>query len=233
MSYKKEQALEFIDMLAPIAQKAFNNIGKILPSICIAMAIVESNCGQSSIMKKNNALLGQKVGTGKTAKKYWSGKFFVSRTKEEYTVGTHTIIKSAFRAYDSVEQCVFNYYELLNTSLYKKVVSNVDYKTQMQQIKDCGYMTSSTEVSSVISIIEKYNLTIYDIKNDSKSDNENDNENYNENDNNVTVYTVKKNDTLWGIASKYYGYGIKWRIIYDYNNLSSTILRVGQKLIIP
>ena len=226
MSYKKEQALEFIDMLAPIAQKAFNNIGKILPSICIAMAIVESNCGQSSIMKKNNALLGQKVGTGKTAKKYWSGKFFVSRTKEEYTVGTHTIIKSAFRAYDSVEQCVFNYYELLNTSLYKKVVSNVDYKTQMQQIKDCGYMTSSTEVNSVISIIEKYNLTIYDIKNDSENSIEKEM-------NSVTVYTVEKNDTLWGIASKYYGYGIKWRIIYDYNNLSSTILRVGQKLIIP
>ena len=226
MSYKKEQALEFIDMLAPIAQKAFNNIGKILPSICIAMAIVESNCGQSNIMKKNNALLGQKVGTGKTAKKYWSGKFFVSRTKEEYTVGTHTIIKSAFRAYDSIEQCVFNYYELLNTSLYKKVVSNVDYKTQIQQIKDCGYMTSSTEVNSVISIIEKYNLTIYDTKND--------NENSIEKEiNSATVYTVKKNDTLWGIASKYYGYGIKWRIIYDYNNLSSTILRVGQKLIIP
>lgn len=226
MSYKKEQALEFIDMLAPIAQKAFNNIGKILPSICIAMAIVESDCGQSNIMKKNNALLGQKVGTGKTAKKYWSGKFFVSRTKEEYTVGTHTIIKSAFRAYDSIEQCVFNYYELLNTSLYKKVVSNVDYKTQMQQIKDCGYMTSSTEVNSVISIIEKYNLTIYDTKNDSENSIEKE-------INSATVYTVKKNDTLWGIASKYYGYGIKWRIIYDYNNLSSTILRVGQKLIIP
>ena len=226
MSYKKEQALEFINMLAPIAQKAFNNIGKILPSICIAMAIVESNCGQSSIMKKNNALLGQKVGTGKTAKKYWSGKFFVSKTKEEYTVGTHTIIKSAFRAYDSVEQCVFNYYELLNTSLYKKVVSNVDYKTQIQQIKDCGYMTSSTEVNSVISIIEKYNLTIYDTKNDSENSIEKE-------INSATIYTVKKNDTLWGIASKYYGYGIKWRIIYDYNNLSSTILRVGQKLIIP
>ena len=226
MSYKKEQALEFIDMLAPIAQKAFNNIGKILPSVCIAMAIVESNCGQSNIMKKNNALLGQKVGTGKTAKKYWSGKFFVSRTKEEYTVGTHTIIKSAFRAYDSIEQCVFNYYELLNTSLYKKVVSNVDYKTQMQQIKDCGYMTSSTEVNSVISLIEKYNLTIYDTKNDSENSIEKE-------INSGIVYTVKKNDTLWGIASKYYGYGIKWRIIYDYNNLSSTILRVGQKLIIP
>ena len=33
----------------------------------------------------------------------------------------------------------------------------------MQQIKACGYMTSSTEVNSVISIIEKYNLTKYDV----------------------------------------------------------------------
>ena len=69
-------------------------------------------------------------------------------------------------------------------------------------------------------------MTIYDTKNDSENSIEKE-------INSATVYTVKKNDTLWGIASKYYGYGIKWRIIYDYNNLSSTILRVGQKLIIP
>jgi peptidoglycan hydrolase-like protein with peptidoglycan-binding domain len=32
----------------------------------------------------------------------------------------------------------------------------------MQQIKNCGYMTSSTEVNSVIQIILKYKLTQYD-----------------------------------------------------------------------
>lgn len=162
MGYTSAQAKAFIQEIAPYAQKAYKEIGKVYPSICIGMAIVESAAGTSSIMRKNNAFLGQKVGTGKTATKYWSGKFFDAKTKEEYTVGTHTIIKDAFRAFDSIEQGIFNYYELLNTSLYKNVLAGVDYKTQMAQIKACGYMTSSTEVNSVISLISKYDLTKYD-----------------------------------------------------------------------
>lgn len=153
----------FIEMIAPLAQKAYRTLGKVKPSVCIGMACIESAYGTSQIMKKHNAYFGQKVGTGKTAVKYWSMKFFTSSTKEEYTLGQHTTIRAAFRAYDSAEQSVFNYYELLNTSLYAKVLASSDYREQMQQIKDCKYMTSSTEVNSVISIIEKYNLTKYDV----------------------------------------------------------------------
>lgn len=153
----------FIEMIAPLAQKAYRTLGKVKPSVCIGMACIESAYGTSQIMKKHNAYFGQKVGTGKTAVKYWSMKFFTSSTKEEYTLGQHTTIRAAFRAYDSAEQSVFNYYELLNTSLYAKVLATSDYREQMQQIKTCGYMTSSTEVNSVISIIEKYNLTKYDV----------------------------------------------------------------------
>lgn len=153
----------FIEMIAPLAQKAYRTLGKVKPSVCIGMACIESAYGTSQIMKKHNAYFGQKVGTGKTAVKYWSMKFFTSSTKEEYTLGQHTTIRAAFRAYDNAEQSVFNYYELLNTSLYAKVLSTSDYREQMQQIKACGYMTSSTEVNSVIAIIEKYSLTKYDV----------------------------------------------------------------------
>lgn len=153
----------FIEMIAPLAQKAYRTLGKVKPSVCIGMACVESAYGTSQIMKKHNAYFGQKLGTGKTAVKYWSMKFFTSSTKEEYTLGQHTTIRAAFRAYDSAEQSVFNYYELLNTSLYAKVLATSDYREQMQQIKACGYMTSSTEVNSVITIIEKYGLTKYDV----------------------------------------------------------------------
>lgn len=163
----ESQRIEFIKEVAPLAQKAFEVLGKVKPSICIGMACIESGYGYGSdgsrLMYKHNAVLGQKVGTGKTATKYWSGKFFTSKTKEEYTVGVHTTITSAFRAYESLEQCIFNYYELLNTTLYKKVSAMADYQTQMQQIKACGYMTSSTEVNSVLSVIKKYNLTQYDV----------------------------------------------------------------------
>lgn len=157
-----EQVKKFINEIAPLAQKAFLELGKIHPSICIGMACVESSYGTAGSCKYHS-YLGQKVGTGKTATKYWNGSYFTSKTKEEYTVGTHTVIKAAFRAYPNMEACVFNYYELLNSSVYKRV-TKTQYRDQMQQIKSCGYMTSSTEVNSVLNIIAKYNLTQYDLE---------------------------------------------------------------------
>lgn len=162
MAASSAQQKAFIKEIAPYAQEAYKALGKVYPSICIGMACVESGYGTSKVMRSYNAFLGQKVGSGKNAVKYWSGSFFVSRTKEEYTVGTHTVIRDAFRSYRSMRQCVFNYYELLNSNVYKRVQAGVPYAEQMKQIKLCGYMTSSTEVNSVLNIIARYDLTRYD-----------------------------------------------------------------------
>lgn len=151
----------FIERIAPCAQNSYRKLGKVKPSICIAMACVESAYGTAGSCK-HHSYLGQKVGTGKTAKKFWDGTFFKSKTMEEYTVGTHTPIVDAFRSYKDMQQCTDNYYELLNTGLYSRVKAEDNYATQMKQIKACGYMTSSTEVNAVLSIIQKYNLTKYD-----------------------------------------------------------------------
>lgn len=154
----------FIKMIAPLAQKAYKAFGKVKPSVCIGMACIESGYGTAPAMRKHNAYLGHKVGSGKTALKYWDGTFFKSKTSEEYQVGVHTVIVDAFRSYKDTEQCVFNFYELMNTSLYSQVLSGSNYEEQMKQIKACKYMTSSKEVNSVISVINRYNLTIYDDK---------------------------------------------------------------------
>lgn len=151
----------FIGKIAPCAQKAYAALGKVLPSVCIGMACVESGYGTAGSCKYNS-FLGQKVGTGKTATKYWTGTFKSWKTKEEYTVGLNKVITDAFRTYPTMEMCVFNYYELLNSGVYKSVKSGVDYMTQMQQIKKARYMTSSKEVNAVLTIIKKYNLTKYD-----------------------------------------------------------------------
>lgn len=158
------QIATFIQQIAPLCQSAYKIVGKVKPSVAIGMACVESGYGTAGSCK-HHSYLGQKVGTGRTATKYWSGKFFTSKTKEEYTIGTHTTIKAAFRAYNSMQECVLNYYELLNTSLYERVKVDSSYAEQMQQIKACGYMTSSTEVNSVLKIIKDYDLTKYDIVN--------------------------------------------------------------------
>lgn len=151
----------FIERIAPCAQYAFKTLGKVKPSVCIAMACVECGYGTAG-STKYHSYLGHKVGTGKTATKYWNGTFVNLKTQEEYTVGVHTTIVDAFRTYENMQQCVLNFYELLNTGLYSRVKADADYITQMKQIKAVGYMTSSTEVNTVLSIIQKYNLTKYD-----------------------------------------------------------------------
>lgn len=157
------QKKEFISKVAPLAQKAFKQFGKPLPSVCIAMAATESGWGLAGSCQYNS-FLGQKVGTGKTATKYWGGNYFNSKTQEvvNQSTGQLVTIKDNFRAYDSMEQCIFNYYELLNTHLYQKVLAGADHKEQMQQIKSCGYMTSVTEAFVCISIIDQNGLTKYD-----------------------------------------------------------------------
>ena len=155
------QIATFIEQIAPCAQNAYKILGKVKPSVCIGMACVECGYGTAG-STKYHSYLGHKVGTGKTALKYWPGTFKSWKTQEEYKIGEHTAIVDAFRTYESMQQCVLNFYELLNTGLYSRVKADADYITQMKQIKACKYMTSSEEVNSVLSIIQKYNLTKYD-----------------------------------------------------------------------
>lgn len=48
-----------------------------------------------------------------------------------------------------------------------------------------------------------------------------------------TVYTIKKGDTLWGIAQKHLGAGIKYKEIMKINGMKSTVIRAGRTLKIP
>lgn len=49
----------------------------------------------------------------------------------------------------------------------------------------------------------------------------------------MTKYTVKKGDTLWGIAKKLLGDGNKFKEIQRANNLKDTLIREGMVLVIP
>lgn len=157
----QQQIVDFIAKIAPCARHAYQEVGKVLPSVCIGMACVESGYGTAGSCR-HNSFFGLKVGSGKTATKYWDGAFFKAKTMEEYRVGEHTVITDAFRAYTSMQQAVLNFYELLNTSRYAPVKAGHTYQMQMTEIKQCGYMTSSTEVASVIKIIQTHDLTQYD-----------------------------------------------------------------------
>ncbi|HSX48698.1 MAG TPA: LysM peptidoglycan-binding domain-containing protein [Candidatus Saccharimonadales bacterium] len=51
---------------------------------------------------------------------------------------------------------------------------------------------------------------------------------------NETIHTIEKGETLWSISEKYFNNGTDWKKIAEANNISSpTKLEVGQQLTIP
>ncbi len=137
---------------------------KILPSVCIAQACCESGYFTSQKMINANAVFGIKVGKSKYHfGKAWKDKAYSTKTKECYDGKTYTDITDMFRAYDTIQESVEDYYDLLcNASRYKKAVGETDPKKAIASIKDGGYATDPKYVSTIMSIINSNNLTQYD-----------------------------------------------------------------------
>lgn len=49
----------------------------------------------------------------------------------------------------------------------------------------------------------------------------------------MTTHKVKKGETLWGIAKKYFGDGNKYKLIMEANGLTDTIIKTNDVLKIP
>lgn len=158
----REQALGFIKEIAPIVQDVCKRRDKwILPSVAIAQAACESNYGTSKAMAAANGLFGFKVGKGKKYGDGWKGKSYSTKTKEFYS--GYVTITDNFRAYDSVRDAVVDYMDLLcSLSRYKAAVNETNAQKCITAIKNGGYCTSPTYISTIMNIIRTYGLTEYD-----------------------------------------------------------------------
>lgn len=158
----REQAREFVKEIAPIVQDVCKSRDKwILPSVAIAQAACESNYGTSKAMAAANGLFGFKVGKGVRYGDGWKGKSYSTKTKEFY--GGYVTITDNFRAYDTVRDAVVDYMDLLcSLSRYKAAVNQTDAQKCIAAIKNGGYCTSPTYITTIMSIIRTHNLTQYD-----------------------------------------------------------------------
>lgn len=163
----KTQIDEFIKKLGTLARnEALSRDKWILPSICIAQSALETGWGTSSLMNKANAFFGIK----------WTQncgfKAYNSKTKEVYD-GNETTITAAFRAYNSLQDSVKDYYDILTSiKYYKDMVNNPDYRTAVNGIDNNGddnatdglykYATDPGYQRKIINLIETYNLTQFD-----------------------------------------------------------------------
>lgn len=161
----QEQVKGFIAKVAPIAQEKAKGRSKwSLPSVCIAQCCCESAYGTSPKMKRANALLGVKVGKSRVHfGKAWKDKAYSTKTKECYDGKTYVNIIDMFRAYDSIADAIEDYYDMLAAcSRYKECINQPDPQKCITAIKNGGYATAPDYITTIMSIIKKYNLTQYD-----------------------------------------------------------------------
>ena len=130
---------------------------KILPSLTIAQAILESGWGQSGLTIKGNALFGIKAGLT------WKGKRYSSKTQECYDKINFKTITAAFRGYNSWLESIQDHTAfIVSNKRYAKVLTAKDYKSACYAIAQAGYATSPTYAQSLVNIIEGYKLYEYD-----------------------------------------------------------------------
>jgi D-gamma-glutamyl-meso-diaminopimelic acid endopeptidase CwlS len=207
-------------------------------SVMIAQAILESDWGRSTLSAAPNYNLFGIKGS-------YQGQSVYMKTWEVIN-GQNVYVTAAFRKYPSpLESFYDNAYVLKNTSFQSGVYYYAGtWKSNTRSYKDATacltgrYATDPNYGTKLNNIIEAYGLTQYDTPasgsnsgNNSGNTNTGDTSNTNTGNNSSsnTYHTVKAGDSLWALASKY---GTTIANIKSWNNLSSDMIYVGQKLIV-
>ena len=151
-------AASFISQIGPIIQRYAREYGYNYPSAIIGQACLESGFGTSSLAYRWHNYFGIKWyrGCGRSAVNL--------ATKEEYTPGILTPVKSGFCVASDMEDGVRMYFEFLEkNSRYRNLKQATSPRNYLELIRADGYATSSTYVTNTYRIVETYNLTDYDV----------------------------------------------------------------------
>lgn len=147
-----QQQKEFLSRIIPLA-KADMKKTKILASLTIAQAILESGWGTSALARKSNNLFGIK-GNGKNYKTF------------EYINGKRVDIVDSFKVYPDWETSVTDHSGLfLRLSRYQNLIGEKDYKKACRKVYEDGYATAPNYTEALIKIIEQYKLYEHDYEN--------------------------------------------------------------------
>ena len=159
LAYDSPQ-MKFINSIKSGAIKSYKET-KILPSITIAQAILESNWGESNLFKESNNLFGIK------ADRSWKGEYVTFETKEYHS----QMIKDKFRKYSTIEDSILDHSKFLSENKrYEEggVFEAKTYKKQALALQESGYSTAEDEngnktyAQMLERLIRQYNLQVLD-----------------------------------------------------------------------
>ena len=146
----------------------------ILASVSLAQFILESGYGKSELAQNANNCFGMKKSlSGNTwGNSTWDGvSIYTKKTQEQNSDGSYETITVDFRKYPCVEDSIADHSAYLLGAMngsrkrYEGIAGMTDYKAVAQLIKDGGYATSLSYVQNLCGIIERWNLTQYDLAN--------------------------------------------------------------------
>lgn len=145
----------FIKKISGYAQKA-GNANKVLPSIIIAQAALESAWGTSGLATRGDNLFGVKGA--------YRGQS-VSMTTSEHSAkrGWYKIV-AKFRRYPSYYESILDLVALYKLPRYKAVLGQADYGKAANAIQAAGYATDPTYADKLIATIKVNDLERFDAK---------------------------------------------------------------------
>ena len=161
--YRLKEDSKYTKFIEEIKDKAIKNYKeyKILPSITIAQAILESSWGESDLAQIYNNLFGIKADSS------WKGEYVTLETFEFYD----TKIEDKFRVYSNKNQSIKDHAKfLVDNQRYKKygVFEAKTYIEQAYALQNAGYSTAEDNsgqkryAKDLIELIRQYNLQLID-----------------------------------------------------------------------
>lgn len=220
---------QFIQSVAQGAIDGWNQY-RVLPSITVAQAILESGWGQSSLSTSAHSLFGIKGS--------YNGHSVVMRTREVYG-GRSVYVNANFRAYANNSESVTDHGRFLNVnSRYRNLLGDTNYVSVANKLRQDGYATDPSYANSLINLVRTYNLTQLDSvafsgKVVTNKNNNGDNSSYNSGSSSVSntgYYTVQSGDTLSGIANRFSTTVNHLASLNDISNPNR--IYVGQRLLV-
>lgn len=218
------------NFIESVAQGAINGWTKygVLPSVTIAQAILESGWGQSALSTQAHNLFGIKGS--------YNGQYVTMQTREVYN-GQSYYIYDNFRKYANNSESVEDHGNFLySNSRYANLLGDQSYASVARKLQADGYATDPSYASSLIKLVEMYNLTQLDnIAFSGKQPVINNKNDYNYSNSGNTdssngYYTVQSGDTLSGIALKFSTTSSK---LAQLNSISNpNLIYVGQRLLV-
>ncbi|USS84460.1 glucosaminidase domain-containing protein [Fructilactobacillus myrtifloralis] len=144
---------KFIKQVAQPSVQLYRQDHKVLPSIVIAQAILESNWGKSKLYTEANNPFGIK-GT-------YNGNYIIYETGE-YINHKHITEKGQFRKYPNLQAAIEDH----NQALYDKFLNRndniTDYREEAKLLQKNTYATDPNYAKKLTRVIKAHDLEKYD-----------------------------------------------------------------------